>query len=191
MILLTHFVTEVGFFMLKYYFLDNYMKIAFIDFDGPIFNDKSLDLPENTIPALNKASQIGLHPFYNYWKMHEIERQMLLTLIEKGYLFVVTSSWSNPGMHSKEQIQQLFVENNIPAVFHSDWTLDHNKDLRSTQILQWLNRHPEVKKYLILDDPQSGEGLIVAKAQGTLENVYLCDPDIGFVPEQLERIFNS
>ena len=167
------------------------MKIAFIDFDGPIFNDKSLTLPENTIPSLNKASQIGLHPFYNYWKMHDIERQMLLTLIKKGYFFVITSSWSNPGMHTKEQIQQLFFENNIPAVFHSDWTLAHNKELRSDQILHWLERLPEVQKYIILDDPQSGEGLIDAKAQGTLKNVYLCDPDTGFVSDQLELICNS
>lgn len=167
------------------------MKIAFIDFDGPLFNDKSLALPENTQPHLNKAPKIGLHPFYNYWKIHSIEKDMLLSLIGRGYFFVITSSWSNPAMHTKEQIQQIFVENDIPLVFHRDWTLAHNKKLRSQQIIDWLENHPEIEEYIVLDDPQSGEGLVVAKEQGTLQNVYLCDPDLGFTQDEIQKISSN
>lgn len=167
------------------------MKIAFLDFDGPIFNDKSLALEENTNPLLNKAAQIGLHPFYQYWKIHDVEKQMLLTLIDQKYVFVITSSWSNPHMHTKEQIQQIFVENNVLVVFHEDWTLAHDKQLRSKQIQDWLTKHPEVEHYIVLDDPQSGEGLLDAKQENTLKNVFLCDPDLGFSPEEIELILSN
>lgn len=64
---------------------------------------------------------------------------------------VITSTWrfSNP----KEFFDNLFGFNNI----HNDWaTIDLRDDnanrIRGDEIQEWLNRHPEVDQYLILDD---------------------------------------
>lgn len=76
-------------------------------------------------------------------------------LIElSGAKIVVSSTWRQDGY---DKCAKLFKDNNIdPVHFHEDWCTPPRRmsDSRTTEILQWLNNHPEVTTYVAIDDEE-------------------------------------
>lgn len=63
---------------------------------------------------------------------------------------VVSSSWAVWGL---ENVRWHFEANGIPwALVHEDWKTPRDIPDRALQIKAWLARHPEVTRWVVLDD---------------------------------------
>jgi DNA-binding PadR family transcriptional regulator len=61
---------------------------------------------------------------------------------------VMSSTWrASPTM-----LYPLLEKMDLKQFLHEDWRTIQSYDRRGTQIQEWLNRHPEVTEYRILDD---------------------------------------
>lgn len=146
-------------------------KVIFLDFDGPMYPERALIIPENMGEESKKMClKLNLYNYISYWKMDPIAVQMLNNLYNNFYPYdlVISSSWSSPHMHEKNDIQNLLNANGIIAPLHKDWATDKMNKERIQQILDWLKRNPETKDYLIIDDTDSGQELANVKYMKTL-----------------------
>ena len=105
------------------------MKIIFLDVDGVI-----------TSPRVGwRRFDIFAVQFLN-WLCREIDAKI-----------VISSTWRYN--HPKEEFEQFFT------AIHEDWRTDtdllrNGTNCRGDEIQLWLNNHPEVTQYIILDDDQ-------------------------------------
>ncbi len=75
---------------------------------------------------------------------------MVNRLIERSKARVVISSaWSPIG---KDRLHGILKEKGLVFRFHEDWSSFNREGSRKETIERWLARHPEVKKYAIIDD---------------------------------------
>lgn len=132
----------------------NFPHIVFLDFDGPLFPEKILLIPENNSDN-EILKDLGLSPLVNYWKADPSIIAMLNSLYElRSYFIVITSIWAD--YHEKEQIESLLAINGLNITLHEDWKLNNSQDSKGHKIKDWLSRH-KIADYMILDDDESGE----------------------------------
>lgn len=145
------------------------LPVVFLDFDGPLFPRKVHLLKDNQHKLHRRPPEIDelLHPFISYWVMDPIAVAMLnnIALITDAE-FVISSSWRE--LHSKKDIEQLFELNKLNVQLHEDWATPVNELIditdesivvryanRREEILAWIEKHPEVKKWVAIDDDVS------------------------------------
>lgn len=159
--------------------------IIFLDFDGPIYPNKIFLFKENRAPLNKKIlKDLQVHPFFDYWKACPYAVEMLNRIYEINDCdLVISSSWADDRMHSKDTILKILDINGINVPLHKDWrTHRHASKLRQEQIAAWLKANP-TENYIILDDVSSGEGLADPDALLSLginpQNVFLVDEKEG------------
>jgi hypothetical protein len=163
------------------------MKVLFLDFDGPLFSDRViLHHPANKkVPDDLKFSSYML-----YWKMDEVAVGMLNKLYQRTYFeLVISSTWRT--LFTKEQIATILEVNDLKIPLHENWCTPYRLSYtsRAHDISSWLGSN-EVKDYIILDDPLSGDGL----QDCTLDNIILVEPEIGITIDdflKMQNIVNS
>ena len=112
------------------------MKIIFLDIDGVLATSKSCSegFIENMV-ALDGDS---------------VSR--LAALCTGGARIVISSSWRK--LHTKEEVLAHLERFGLNrSTVHEDWrtvAIDHG--IRGVEIAEWLDRHPEVEDFIILDD---------------------------------------
>lgn len=137
----------------------NFAHIVFLDFDGPLYPEKILLLPENNDNTM--LQELNLHPMVTYWKMEPCIIAMLNQLYElRPFFIVVSSSWAN--LHSKEQIETLFATNGLNIPMHEDWKIELGNYSKIVSIENWL-KNKKIADYMIIDDDESGEDFLAAK----------------------------
>lgn len=165
-------------------------KILFLDFDGPLFNAEALSYPENQPGShLNICRALGVHPFYDYWKAQTSAVLALNELAHKGFELVISSSWADPRMHTKQEILGILQANAIKMSLAQKWVTDREcSKIRAEQIHQWLSNNP-CAQYCIWDDKDSGEGLLTPEKYGLeADCIFLADPSSGFSSDQFFMI---
>lgn len=106
-------------------------RILFLDIDGVVNCAKT---------AQRHRGVIGIDP-YMAFKVGQI-------VLETGCEIVLSSTW-RLGKESREEVaRQVYPFIDITPNL---WT-PKEKKVRGDEIQDWLNRHPEVEKYAILDD---------------------------------------
>lgn len=161
--------------------------IIFLDFDGPLFPGRALLMPENNGAASEILKELYLHPVISYWKADPMAVAMLQALYKiRTFHLVISSSWADESIHNKEQIERLLKINDITIPLHKDWRTprEHGVTEKSNEIAQWLsNNINRYSDYLILDDYDSGDGLLdnkhLKKIKIKTENVMLVDFEEG------------
>lgn len=140
------------------------MKILFLDFDGVL----NLEPKGSTDGKFYKPAMINLEFLLN--KIPDLK-------------IVVSSAWRKNGL---ESVRNTLKENGVDPRKVIDITGDEQskdkKDHRGYQVECWLDRHPEVKHFAILDDKSdfvplrhklvktsSYEGLTQAKVEKVIE----------------------
>lgn len=131
--------------------------ILFIDFDGPLFSSRAMMLPENQINSV-KPDDLPeqIDRMAGYWRMDPCAVAMLNKIIEiTNAVVVISSSWK--GIVDKDGIEKLFELNGLNATIHEDWytpmvSFQHR---RAEEILAWIEDHPEVDKWIAIDDDKS------------------------------------
>lgn len=67
---------------------------------------------------------------------------------ETGAAMVVSSTWRKDGPSFLRQLRHWGYDGRV----HEDWRTDELPGLRGDQIQRWLDKHPEVTRFAILDD---------------------------------------
>lgn len=134
------------------------MKVLFLDIDG-VVNKK-----ENFNPAIKN----NLYPI-DSWCAFLVGRIQLQT----GCEVVLSSSWR----HHPEGVKN--VSERIVKLLDVTPTLD--RDTRGEEIGAWLEQHPEVEKYAILDDDSD-------MLDNQLPNFFKTTFDDGLTDEIAEKV---
>lgn len=158
----------------------NFAHIVFLDFDGPLYPEKILLLPENNEDN-TMLKELNLHPMVTYWKMEPSIIAMLNQLYEiRPYFIVVSSTWAN--LHSKDQIETLLATNGLNVPLHADWKIDLDNGKKSPHIKNWLDNH-KIADYMIIDDDESGDEFnkveYIERMNLNKNNIILLSPEDG------------
>ena len=111
-------------------------KIIFLDIDGPMIPDRAMFLPGQP-PIMEVFDPVAV----------SLLNQACL---EYGWKIVIHSSWVKI-MGGEATLEHCIKQGIEPRHFHRDAYTDE-LEWRYTRIADWLEKHPEVKKYVILDD---------------------------------------
>lgn len=120
--------------------IQNVSNAVFLDIDGPM-------VPMNyygTVARKNKHM-----PFDP-----KAVATILRVLDKANAKLVISSSWRNVGY---ERISSILEDEGISRNYlHEDWSLDFSFDVgmegRANYIKTWLDRHPEISHYAVVDD---------------------------------------
>ena len=112
-------------------------QILFLDIDGPMIPYRAVYLPNQT-----RVMTI----------FDPIAVAMINSLCKKrGLKIVIHSTWIN--VIGQEETLKHCVEQGIDKeYFHEDPYCSDKINWRYSRIAEWLERHPEVSKYVIVDD---------------------------------------
>ena len=115
-------------------------KVLFLDIDGPMIPMRAW--------VINTERKL-------YERFDPIATATIKRVLDKvDAKIVISSAWRDYGY---EKIVKVLDENGIShSYIHEDWqTKDlfgHQIHSRHKEILDWLKRHPEVDRYVVLDD---------------------------------------
>ena len=132
-------------------------KIIFIDIDGPLCSSRASFLPENKTSLRNKEDpmQQGHHKYFDpcaVWMMNDI-------ILKVKPMFVLSTSWAK--YYSIDEMINFFELNKLHINknnIHEDWvTPKRMSSQRVHEIDWWLDDHPEITEYVIIDDSVSRE----------------------------------
>ena len=182
--------------------------ILFLDLDGPAFPDAIIRHdPTNRKPYPGKMDFGDL----GYWKMCERFKNMWSHIYSVFDFEVVVSSTWRVHYPKPEYFHDLFNTNGLPLNLHTDWCTPKigkgrysdfqpygnsygSNCNRASEIFYWLQDHPEVKNFVILDDPDSGHSLDMNGAvwneshNRMAGNIVLVDPDSGLGSTQISQM---
>lgn len=105
------------------------MKVIFLDVDG-VLNRGSFDLASG-----------GLHD--------DCIEQLRQLVLHTGAKIVVSSSWKDAEKLMLQLKCKLYEHGAMRAI---DTTEYRSRKLREVEIQEWLDKHPEVENYVVLDD---------------------------------------
>jgi len=166
------------------------MKVIFLDIDGVLNTWTTCHLP----PSFEKK-----HKIEAYLSPKSIELVNKLAK-ENDAKIVISSSWR---MHDKDlhvdpeyagiDLRDFLGRSGLTAKFAEDWhtpiperfgELLHGRP-RGFEISDWLENHPEVTKWVSLDDDVSG-----FESKGILNHLAKTNPRMGFLEEDFEKANN-
>jgi hypothetical protein len=184
--------------------------ILFLDLDGPAFPDAVIQYhPDQSKPY---PGDFDMSETITYWKMCERFRDMWVHLYKtRDFKTVISSSWRK---YYKDPFcfYDLFEVNGLPLELHDDWhtpiissgrggfdsySTGYGLDcVRASEIHYWLQNHPEVKDFAILDDPDSGNSLLPdggawnTAHEHMRNNIVLVNYDTGLGGYDIQRMLN-
>lgn len=132
-------------------------RVIFLDIDGPMIPVRAMYLPQQTLVA----------SVFDPCAVALLNRLLLFSEAK----LVISSTWRHKG---KDPCVQVLEKNGInPAVLHEHWDTPRKmSSTRTEEIRMWLDRHPEVKHYVAIDDEQLDFELLPSAVQ--------CDAHEGF-----------
>lgn len=153
-------------------------KIIFLDIDGPMIPSRAYNIDDQTRPIVMKFDPCAV---------------ALLRIFceQRGWKIVLHSSWIKHRIHGGKQTYAHCLEQGFkPEHFHENAWCDEYEDWRYTRVSKWLAAHPDVTKYLILDDePYEDDKFSPHKHPEDLkDHLILVDFDDGLVKSVLREM---
>jgi hypothetical protein len=119
------------------------MKVIFLDIDGVLNHQKHYEW------LMTTNEPTPMQRTYPYTEFNPKSCQLLNEIIkETGAQIVVSSSWRLDG---ETRLNSLFKHFGLPRIYSTTPCLN---TARGIEIDAWLAAHPEVDKYVILDDDE-------------------------------------
>jgi hypothetical protein len=184
--------------------------ILFLDLDGPAFPEVVMRYdPANRKPYPGKMDFGDL----TYWKMCERFKNLWAHMFSVYDFEVVISSTWRKHYPKPEYFNDLFAANGLPINLHKDWCTPQvgqtrysdfqpygnsygSECKRASEIFYWLQNHPEVKNFVIIDDDDSGYSLNINGSAWNEShnrmagNIVLVDIDSGMGSEHIMLMNN-
>lgn len=115
-------------------------KVIFLDFDGVLNSDASFYMEKH------RRTKGVIHT------LSEVACSNLRIVLEKypALGLVISSTWRK--LHSLAELEAILVSYGVPAARIVDITPQTLSGHRGHEIRSWLTNHPEVRRYVILDD---------------------------------------
>ena len=130
------------------------MKVLFVDIDG-VFNREGV-------------------PLEGVFTFDETLLPLLCQIIlRSGAKIVLSSTWRKSPL-SRWKVEEAFQNHALEFI---SWTIVYDKDDRTKEIREWLDRHPQVTRYAILDNEPVA-----------LDNLFQTDPREGLTEALAQRI---
>lgn len=117
-------------------------KVIFLDIDGVIQS------PRYCVSTQQTGVMCAFEP---------AAMNFLRIILENtGAKIVISSTWRIGDYEtSRNELKMIFCAcgySEIAEAFHTDWRTENLNAIRGTEIKEWLDRHKNIKEYLILDD---------------------------------------
>lgn len=139
------------------------MKVIFLDFDGVLNSHEFMRARQEDILDCRRESD-ALDP--------EAIARLNRLVAETGAVVVVSSSWRIT--RSVERLQQTLDERGFVGTV-IDKTIDwymcatrYEKQQRGDEIRMWLDEHPEVESFIVLDDSSDMDAVVERHIQTSL-----------------------
>jgi hypothetical protein len=133
------------------------MNVIFLDFDG-VLNGRPF-INKNTTADLKREdyeSEAELHRAYYECHLNPVCVGMLRQILEQTNAIVVVSSvWRM--LNTIEDLRIMLANRGLSGLEHRimDKTNQKHNGVRGLQIQDYLNTHPEIDKFIIIDDEVS------------------------------------
>jgi len=102
-----------------------------------------------------------------WWRPDPVATRLVSRLsVECGAAVVISSSWRK--MDPREDIHGMLRKGGFRGFFHDDWATPVLKGFRGDEVAAWLAAHPEVEKWVALDDDHDfhpGQHLVSTHAE--------------------------
>lgn len=143
------------------------MKVIFLDFDGVLNSSASFIMESRKKKKLKETDLDAYHDFRVNETLCEVCCSNFQYLLDKcpDAKIVISSTWRN--LYSLEWLCAKLASYNIDSSRVIDITPTHFNRMRGHEIADWLEDHPEVTSFVILDDSHIGhcyetDGKVVA-----------------------------
>lgn len=107
------------------------MKVLFLDIDGVL-------------------TTVLWHGFYKFNPVCTKTLKIILDL--SGYKIVISSAWRGYNLNIPNRLDRELTSSGLKQYLHKDWKTDHIDGPRGYEIKDWLDAHPDITEYIILDD---------------------------------------
>lgn len=120
-------------------------RILFLDIDGPLIPHRAYDMPGQTRPYVTKFDPCAVGIINKACR-------------KQGRKIVLHSSWIRTKFMTRDDllgqdVKEHCIAQGIEAeLFHEDAYCDRDTSWRYDRVLLWLNAHPEVRDFVIVDD---------------------------------------
>ena len=142
-------------------------KIIFVDIDGPMIPAKAVLMPGNGGPdCWNWNFDIFAVRALNFAYFCDPDVRLVLSSHRWGEdgLFHTSPYPEYRDLRQKEFWVRLFEENGVAVPFHDDWITPRHmvlgnryfKRSKYIEIMEWRQKHPEVKHFVSLEDDLNG-----------------------------------
>lgn len=143
------------------------MKAIFVDIDGVFLPQRAAFLPGQDLSGPKVMAEGEGDPSWpkdwlgRRWKpisrkLDPVAVSLLARLVElSGARVVASTNWRYKQGAGKDVIEKAFLEAgfDIAAAWHEDWaTVSTRNDVRLREVGDWLDRHPEVLRWVAFED---------------------------------------
>lgn len=154
-------------------------RIIFLDLDGPMIPGRSYKMANQTRPLVMTFDPVAVSIINDVCKEH-------------GYRIVLHSSWVR--IYGGEKTYEHCISQGIEkGFFHSTKWTGENENWRYNRVAQWLEEHPDVTEYVIIDDEpyEPDRSLEPAHHPADMaDHLMLVDFDDGLLMSHWRRLLN-
>lgn len=150
-------------------------KIIFLDIDGPMIPARAYRMANQTKPLVSKFDPCAVGILNDL-------------CADSGWRIVLHTSWVRI-QGGRETYEHCLKEGLGWRFFHEDAWCDEDEHWRYTRVAKWLDKHPEITHYLILDDEPYAADIYNYEHPNDLENhLILVDFDDGILKSTVNKI---
>lgn len=152
-------------------------KILFLDIDGPMIPGRSYTMPGQTKPLVSKFDPVAVGIINLFCSV-------------KDYKIVLHTSWLRYN-GEQETLDHCLAEGLLKKYFHEDCLCDGNEVWRFNRVARWLDKHPEVTHYIILDDEpyaQNRDAGVCEHPKDMADHMILVDFEDGIITSTCNKM---
>ncbi len=144
-------------------------KVIFLDIDGVLCTRRS---------HLAYGKEGGI-----WYEWDTLAVEVIRKMAKKGVIFVLSSTWRKPP-HVEDfwkQWTKYGLEEHY--LWERDWMTPIGQGVRGEEIKDWLNRHPEVTDYKIVDDNND-------MLEEQMSHCIFTDAEDGMTSDNIKKLLN-
>ncbi len=154
-------------------------RIIFLDLDGPMIPGRAYTMPGQTKPIVKAFDQCAVGMLNEVCKF-------------RNYKIVLHTSWIRI-FGGKNTYDHCIAQGIEEKYFHADAWCDEHENWRYTRVAKWLEEHPDVTDYYILDDEPYAADIHSQHPhpENLKDRLLLVDFRDGLLSKQMEVLYDN